>query len=161
MTTRTKNRVPASGVTGFGMEVMPAKEYLDKAIADNGFCRPEKCWHKVAVNAIVIAWGEGNARVKVDAGHIKLNYRGWRYIADTPRHVKRGLMLFDKKLYDQVRIREYSLRFRRTTKIVAISPERQQEIEAARRARIKAGGTEHKRRYPNMRKRVEGFSSIV
>jgi hypothetical protein len=31
--------------------------------------------------------------VRVDAGHIKTNYRGWRYIADTPRHVKRSLML--------------------------------------------------------------------
>lgn len=158
---KTKNPAPKTGSTGFPMMVMPDREQLDKAISDDGFCHPSKCWHKVAVNAILMAWGETNARVKVDAGHIKLNYKGWRYVADTPRHVKRSLMLFDKKLYDEVRVREYSLRFRRGKKILAVSAKRREEINAARIARVEAGGNERKRAYPSMRKRVEGFSSVV
>ena len=100
-----------------------------------------------------------NHHVRVDAGHVRINYQGWRYIADAPRHVKRSLMLFDKKLYEQVHIRAYTLRFRRTTKIVAIPRERQDQINAARKERAAAGYAD--RRYPNLRKRVEGFSGIV
>lgn len=97
----------------------------------------------------------------MERANIKLNYKGWRYVADTPRHVKRSLLLFDRKRYDEVRIRPYTLRFHRSTKVVAITEERRNEVNAARNARVKAGGDERKRKYPDMRKRVEGFSGIV
>ena len=157
-----QNGIPKAGVKGFLMTVNPNREALDEAISYNGFCDPRKCWHFVAISAEMEQLEPGAKHfVRVDAGHIKVNYRGWRYLADVPRHVKRGLLLFDRKLYDQVYIRQYKLRFHRTTKIIPISQERQDQINADRVKRIAAGGDEHKRKYPNMRKRVEGFSGIV
>jgi hypothetical protein len=157
---KIKNPIPKPGTKGFLMAVMPERKYLENAIALEANCRPERCWHKLAIAAVAIAWGENNSRVLVDAGHVRLNFRGWRYRADTPRHVKRSLMLFDRKLYDQVHIREYNLRFRRTTKIVAISQKRQEQINAARRKR-EAAGKRDQRHYPNMHDRVVGFSASV
>jgi hypothetical protein len=153
---------PNAGAKGFSLAVMPTRQALDKAIDQNGFCDPRKCWHFVAINALMERLEpEAKHHVRVDAGHIKTNYRGWRYIADTPRHVKRGLMLFDLRRYDEVYIRQYTLRFRRTTKIIPISRDRQDQINLARAKRIAAGGDEHKRNYPDLHKRVEGFSGIV
>jgi hypothetical protein len=157
---KSKNAAPKPGTRSFTMSVLPERKYLDKAIADDGFCRPDKCWHKVAIAAIVLAWGETNSRVHVDAGHVKMIYRGWRYSADTPRHVKRSLILFDKELYDQVQIREYQLRFRRMTKVIPLTQKRRDQVNAARREREK-NGTPDKRNYPNLRKRVVGFSASV
>src|SRR5215510_4464889 len=113
-----KVETPKAGTKGFSLAVMPTRECLNESINSDGFCDPRKCWHFVAINALMERL-EPSAKhyVKVDAGHIKLNYRGWRYAADTPRHVKRSLMLFDLKRYDEVHIRQYTLRFRRTTKI--------------------------------------------
>ena len=84
---------------------------------------------------------------------------GWRYVADTPKHVKRSLMLYDAKLYDNIRIREYTLAFRRTTKIIPLTQERKDQINDARRRRIAEGRPD--RKYTSLRKRVEGFSSLV
>lgn len=159
---KTKNPVPVAGTKGFAMIVTPDRGSLEKAIEADGFCDPRRCWHKVAIASTVSVWDPiGKHHVRVDAGHIKLNYKGWRYVADTPRHVKRSLLLFDRKRYDEVRIRPYTLRFHRSTKVVAITEERRNEVNAARNARVKAGGDERKRKYPDMRKRVEGFSGIV
>ncbi len=157
-----KIAAPVIGAKVFSLEVMPSREALDKAIGANGFCHPKRCWHRMAIHALMdnLAPRE-NHHVRVDAGHIKVNLRGWRYVADTPRHVKRSLMLFDLKRYEDVRIRGYKLRFRRTTKIIRTTRERQDQINAAREARIAAGGDEHKRGYPSLHKRVEGFSGIV
>jgi len=154
--------IPKEGTKGFLLEVLPNREHLDKAIEANGFCHPQKCWHRMAVYSLMerLAPGE-NHHVRVDAGHIKVNYKGWRYISDAPSHVKRSLMLFDAKRYDEVYIRRYKLRFRRSTKIIPVSRERQDQINAARKERIAAGGDEHRRNYQDLRKRVEGFSVIV
>jgi hypothetical protein len=107
-----------------------------------------------------LAPGE-NHHIRVDAGHVRLNHRGWRYIADVPRHVKLSLMLFDARRFNEVRVRTYKLRFKRTTKIRPISRERQDQVNAARKDRIAAGGNEHRRGYPNLHKRVVGFSMLV
>ena len=98
--------------------------------------------------------------VRVDAGHIKLNYQGWRYIADTPGHVKRSLMLFDKGLYEDLRTRTYSLRFRRTTKIVPLSAAQLRQKNATRLEGIARGNATYRKKY-NLRTRIEGFSGIV
>jgi hypothetical protein len=159
---KIKNRVPVAGAKGFSMSVMPAREHLDKAINQDGFCDPAKCWHKVAIAAIADGWKPGGpTKVVVDAGHIKMTYRGWRYVADTPRHVKLSLMLFDKKRYDDVNIRNYTLRFHRVKKVEKMSEKDKIRINANRELRVAAGSDERTRRYPDMRKRVEGFSSIV
>jgi hypothetical protein len=153
---------PKSGAKGFALSILPTREELDKAINADGFCEPKKCWHFVAISFLMDRLDPGeNHRVRIDGGHVKINYRGWRYVADTPRHVKRSLMLFDAKRYQEVYIRQYTLRFRRSTKIIPPSRERQDQINAARLKRIAAGGDEKQRRYPNLRKRIEGFSGIV
>lgn len=160
----TKRNVPRAGTKGFLLTVFPSREALDEAISANGFCNPTDCWHYVAISTEMEQLAPGDRHhVRIDGGHVKLNYRGWRYIADTPRHVKHSLMLFDLKRYTEVRVREYNLRFRRTTKIVKVSEERQEQINTARIARIAAGGDERKRYKgrPTLRKRIEGFSGIV
>jgi hypothetical protein len=157
-----KSATPKAGTKGFQLAVLPNREDLNKAIAVNGFCHPKKCWHRMAVYSLMEHLEPGaDHHVRVDAGHIKVNYRGWRYSADTPVHVKRSLMLFDAKRYDEVYIRTYKLRFRRTTKIIPISRARQDQINTARKERIAAGGDETRRGYPNLRKRVSGFSLSV
>ena len=100
---------PKAGVKGFALQVMPTRDALDKAINADGFCDPRNCWHYVAISALLERLDPGAKHfVKVDAGHIKINYRGWRYVADTPRHVKRSLLLFDQKLYDKVHVRVFA-----------------------------------------------------
>ena len=155
------NEAPKIGAKGFALSVLPSTDQLDVAIAANGKCNPTECWHYVAINVLMdrLAPSEKH-HVRVDGGHIKLNYRGWRYVADTPRHVKRSLMLFDMGRYNDVYVRRYTLRFRRTTKIIKITKERQDQINTARVTRIAAGSDEPKRIY-NLRARVEGFSGIV
>ncbi len=146
---------------GFSLKVLPSREHLDNALIADGQCNPTDCWHYVAINQLMDLMSPGEKHhVRVDAGHIRLNYRGWRYVADTPRHVKRSLMLFDLGRYNEVHVREYTLRFRRTTKIVPVTKERQESINKARHARIAAGGDERRRVY-NLRERVEGFSGLV
>lgn len=153
---------PKEGTKGFQLKVLPTRECLNKAIDSDGFCHPKLCWHFVGINVLMDKLEpEAKHHVRVDAGHVKLNYRGWRYVADTPRHVKISLMLFDKKQYDKVYIRQYTLHFRRTTKIEPYTSERKDQINAARARRI----AENRDTYPpppvSLRKRVEGFSSIV
>lgn len=151
---------PAFGAKTFSMEVTPDRTKLEAAIADGASCDPRRCWHFLEVAAILHRWDpSGRHHVRVDAGHVKINYGGWRYVADTPMHVKRSLMLFDKKMYEEIRIRSYVLTFRRTTKIAPHTRERAAQIDSARKKRIAAGKPD--RKYPSMRARVEGFSSIV
>lgn len=163
MKTVTKTGAPAPGAKAFKLAVTPDRNCLNKSILMNGFCTPGKCWHKVGISAAILPWGKLTdlPHIRVDAGHVKMNYEGYRYVADTPHHVKLSLMKFDRKMYDDLYIRSYVLRFRRTTKIKRVTKERQEQINAARRIRIAAGGLEYKRQYSNLRKRVEGFSSVV
>lgn len=153
---------PRKATKGFRLEVMPNDEDLQDAIAANGQCSPTECWHFMAINKLLerLAPGERHM-VKVDAGHVKCNLRGWQYIADTPRHVKRSLMLFDQGRYDKVYVRQYRLSFRRLRQVEKMTAERKAQINRNRAARIANGGDERRRKYPNLRARVEGFSGIV
>jgi hypothetical protein len=154
------NRVPKPGCKSFTISVLPSRDCLATAIGQNGFCHPRKCWHFVAISAIMTRLDPDGKhhRVKIDAGHVKLNYKGWRYIADTPLHVKRSLMLFDDQKYDQVLIRRYNLKFRRTTKIVPITAERAEQIRSLYHQKVASGYVPKK---VNLRARVAGFSGIV
>lgn len=154
------NKAPKAGAKGFLLNVMPSRDALDEALSMNGQCSPTDCWHYVAINWVLDEIDPGGKHnVKVDAGHVRCNYKGYKYLADTPRHVKRSLMLFDAGRYDEVRVRGYSLRFRRVAKIQTLTADRRAAIAKAQ-ARRRAEG----RRSMNdmtLRKRVEGFSSIV
>jgi hypothetical protein len=143
----------------FQLEVHPDEKDLTYSIKAGGKCDPKKCWHRMAIHKKMERRAPGeNHRVIVDAGHARLHYKGWRYIADQPQHVKRSILLFDKERYDLLHIRNYKLQFRRTTRVVPVPRERQDQINEARRQRIAAGGNEYRRNYPNMKKRVEGFA---
>jgi hypothetical protein len=160
MKSETANPKPKIGAKGFSLLVSPKQEVLNTAISKGAHCDPRSCWHYLEVAAILHAWDpDGNHHVRVDAGHVKFNLWGWRYVADTPRTVKRGLMLFDVERYNEIRIRPYKLRCKRMSKILPYSAERREQIYAARQARIEAGKPDAK--YQSLRKRVEGFSSIV
>ena len=149
-----------AGTKTFVLEILPDREDLEEAIAANGQCDPKNCWHRVAITKKMQDFGvDTNYHVRIDAGHIKLNYKGYRYVADTPLHVKRSLMLFDDDKYDLVRIRKYRLKFRRTTKIVETTPERREQINDNRRRREREGRPD--RTDYNLRARVAGFSGIV
>lgn len=153
---------PKVGAKSFKMDVLPSTDDLNDALASNGRCSPTDCWHFMAISKIMERLAPGQRhKVKVDAGHIKVNLHGWRYISDTPRHVKRSLMLFDAGRYDEVRIRKYRLHFRRLRRVYKASEDRKTQINSARAARIAAGSGEERRKYPNLRARVEGFSGIV
>jgi hypothetical protein len=159
---KSANSAPKAGAKVFTMDVLPSGEDLNDALAANGQCDPKNCWHYMAISKILERWAPGERHVvKVDAGHIKCNYRGWHYMSDAPRHVKRSLMLFDAGRYEEVHTRKYRLRFRRVRKIVKATADRKAQINRARTARIAAGSDEPKRKYPNLRARVEGFSGIV
>lgn len=162
MKSNVVNPRPKKGISGFAMEVSPKQEFLDKAIASGAHCDPRNCWQHLEVASILQAWDpNGNHHVRVDAGHVKFNLWGWRYTADTPRTVKRGFMLFDLKRYEEIRIRPYKLRCRRSTKILPYTKERQAQINSARAVRVKEGRDNYTRPPVSLRKRVEGFSSIV
>ena len=161
MTNSRKIARPAAGAKKFSFLVAPDKDALDAAIEQNGFCEPKKCWHFVAISALIEQMEPGaNHHVRVDGANVKLNYRGWRYIANVPLHVKRTILYFDRHMYDRVHTRPYTLRFQRTTKIIAIPRARQDQINAARKSRVAAGNPD-RTDYPNLRKRVEGLSGIV
>ena len=162
-----------SGVKSIELEVFPSKDCLYEAVANNGKCEPRKCWHYVAINMLMDRF-EPNTQhyVRVDGGHVKLVYRGWRYIANTPQHVKRSLMLFDAKRYEEVYVKEYRLCFQRTTKVAVLSKERKAQLLDAQRARRRLqrkmilaesipGGKRKHKAPKTLRQRVEGFSGIV
>ena len=158
---KQRNKIPKAGAKEFTMEVLPQQDKLDAAIEAGAFCNAEACWHYLEVAAVCHHWDEsGNHHVRVDAGQVKLNLFGWRYEATTPLHVKRTLMLFDVKRYKEIKIKGYTLKFRRTTRIIPIARERQDQINVARRARKNAGHPD-RNDYRDMHKRVVGFSVLV
>jgi hypothetical protein len=159
---RSPKAQPKGPPKAFRLKVTPDREHLNKAIEANGVCDPKKCWHRMGVYDQMEQLEPGaNHHIHVDAGHTQLHFQGWHYIADMPRHVKLSMLLFDAKQFDKVRVRSYVLNFRRVRKVIKVPRERQDQINAARRERIAAGGDEYRRGYPNLRKRVVGFSSIV
>jgi hypothetical protein len=145
------------------LTITTSHDDLNAAIKLDGKCTPDRCYHKIAISRTLFAIdpdGGGTHRVRIDGGHIKFNYQGSRWVADTPKAVKRSLMLFDKGKYDSVHVQTYKIYAHRTTKIVPIKPERQAQINQARRERI-ANGSDEPHRVYNLRRRIEGFSGSV
>lgn len=127
----------------------------------NGECRiASRCMEKVAVARTLMKQYRGTSdaelRVRVDAGHIKFNLRGFRWAADTPKVAKNALIRFDLK--KPVKPHGYVLTARRGTKIIPPSRERQDQVNAARRARIKAGTPDKVYGRKTLRKRVMGYA---
>lgn len=114
-----RKRPPREGAHSFSLYVYPSKKALVEAIEQNGACHPDKCWHKVAIFAIFLKWCPDMRSnwVQVDAGHVKVRYKGWWYKADQARTAKESLILFDKQMYDLLQPKPYTLKFRRQNKV--------------------------------------------
>lgn len=132
-------------------------------------CDANRCMGKVAMARELDRQfpekGKGH-KVRVDAGHIKANINGYRWLADTPRILAKNLKIYDKEkrrraagLPCTVEPFEYNAMFRRQTKIKPsrpVSAARRRQIVAARKAREAATGIPDRSRY-TLRARLVGF----
>ena len=138
--------------------IIPVK--VTEADISNGECQiASRCMEKVAIARTLMARHRGQSdadlRVQIDAGHCRFNLYGHRWVADTPKAAKDALIRFDRK--ESVAPHGYKLVARRTSKIVPPSRERQDQVNAARRARIRAGVPDKVYSRKTLRKRVVGF----
>jgi len=134
-------------------EVDTRQEHIDE-----GKCRlAHRCMEKLAIaSALMVLFPEEtNHHVRIDAGHIKFNVDGWRWIANTPKIASRALIDFDHKR--PVKPHRYRVSAQRTTKIKPNPHERQDQINAARRRRIAAGVPDKNYTAQSLRKRIIGF----
>jgi hypothetical protein len=143
------------------IETFKFKVAVTQADIDNGKCRyASQCMEKVAVARTLMtefgAKSDAELRVRVDAGHMKFNFRGYHWIADTPKIARQSLILFDQK--KPVEPHSYVVSARRGAAIKKISRVRQDQINAARIARICAGNPDKPSKRMSLRKRVVGFT---
>lgn len=110
----------------------------------------------------------GDHRTRVDAGHIRFNFFGYKFEADTPRVAKASLIKFDTEekarrkaeaagieFVSAVKPHSYMVEAVRLYKLKKITPERQEEMNRARQARAAAG---FKPKRYTLHKRVVGFA---
>jgi hypothetical protein len=126
-----------------------------------GECRiPSKCMEKVAIaRSMIEKFGnltDAQLHVRVDAGHINLNWEGYRRVADTPKIAKASLIRFDQK--KPVAPHSYTLHFRRTTKVVKVSRDRQDQINERRRVRASNGAPDKVANRLTLHRRVVGYA---
>jgi len=129
-----------------------------------------RCMEKVAIERSLRDMDpkSGDHRTRVDAGHIRFNFFGYKFEADTPKIAKSSLIQFDKEekargraerdgieFISKVRPHSYMVEATRLYKLKKISPERQEEITRARQARAAAG---FKPKRYTLHKRVVGFA---
>jgi hypothetical protein len=125
---------------------------------NNGVCRKQsKCMEKVAVCRTLIELGviksDAEGRVRVDAGHIKFNAYGFRWVADTPKTASQALKAYDHDGPEVVRGHSYMVVAHKDTPIIKIPRERQEQINEARRARW----PQENRRYKTIHERIVGY----
>jgi len=109
-----------------------------------------------------------NHHSRVDAGHIRFNYKGHRYAADTPKIAKAKLIQFDQEWADhrkrggskstfksKVEPFSFTVVAVKGAKLEATTRARKDNINAARKRRQEAG--QKPKRY-TLHKRVVGFA---
>jgi hypothetical protein len=145
------------------------KVHTSQEDIDNGVCKlTHKCMERIAnIRALVEHLGlkdrdEINAlHVKVDAGTIRFNYGGYRWEAKTPRTPKNALMIYDDEKRGgkaAVRPHSYTVTAQRTSKVEPFSRERQDQINAARNLRKKAGKPDRVYVGHNIHERIVGYA---
>jgi hypothetical protein len=139
-----------------------------------GECRsPTRCMEKVAIERALrdIDSKGGDHRVRVDGGQIKFNLGGFKYSAITPKPAKSALIQFDREeraknkaqkagmaFVSKVKPHGYNLECTKGSKIILLTPDRQKQINEARRRRIAAGHPD-KTRY-TLHQRVIGMGNV-
>jgi len=134
---------------------------VNQSDIDAGECRlASQCMEKVAIARTLMNEHRGRSdaelRVRVDGGHIRFNLRGCYWKADTPKVAKAALIRFDHK--QPVEPHSYIVEARNVGKIKPIARERQDQVNAARRARIRAGQPDKVYQRLTLRKRIVGFA---
>jgi hypothetical protein len=139
---------------------------------DGGVCRlPHKCMERVAITRALWrhfhALSENN-HVRIDAASIRFNHNGYRWEGMTPKTPKYFLILFDlafdkygnkiPEKYAKVVPHRYKVIAQRLRKLVRNSPDRQRQINDARRARIEAGIPDKSYRQMTMKERIVGHT---
>lgn len=143
------------------IEVLKFGVDVSQSDIDQGACQePRRCMEKVAIARTLMQQhprlSDADLRVRVDAGHVRFNLHGFRWVGDTPVVARRALIRFDAK--KKVEPHSFILTARRTSKIKPQSAERKTQINAARRARIKAGQPDKVYTRHTLRKRVVGYA---
>lgn len=151
--TRTKN------VITMKIEVNTLQRDIDEGVCGLAV----KCMEKLALTrGLIEQLGIKPDKVrhihaKVDAGHMRFNYDGYRWSADTPRTPRNALIKFDedKRL---VRPHRYSAVFVRGAKIAKMTEERKEQINEARERRALEGRPDKVYKDPTIHKRVVGYA---
>jgi hypothetical protein len=135
---------------------------------------PGKCMERVAIERALRDKDPkgGDHKTKIDAGIIKFNLKEHRWTAFAPKIAKRALIQFDKEekarkkaeklglpFVSKVQPHQYWIEATKGDKIRPMTPERQEQINQARRRRI-AEGRPDKPVY-NLHKRVVGLAATV
>lgn len=95
--------------------------------------------------------------VRVDGGHIKFNYDGYRWEANTPTKAKNALIRFDRDK-SLVRPHSFTIVAARTTKVLPFTDERREQINQARADRVRRGVPDKAYTAPTIHERVVGYA---
>lgn len=131
---------------------------------DEGECKLiTKCMEKIAIaraltNQLELKPDEvTKLHVRVDGGHIKFNYDGYRWEANTPTKAKNALIRFDRDK-SLVRPHTFTIIATRTNKVLPFTDERRDQINKARAERAKRGMPDKAYSTPTIHERVVGYA---
>lgn len=135
----------------------------DKDICDGKACDPLHCMHKVAITRAIAKQfnlPEDEYRklhVKVANTGIRFNLNGYRWSAIMPNRAMNNLILFDdQEKRHLVKPHSYTITATRGSKVIPFTRERQEQINAARRERARAGRPDKTYTAPTIRQRIVG-----
>jgi len=147
-------------------------------IKDGKCAHPKDCMYAIAIDrALRREWeafvkkakknfppSYSQHRVRIDSNGLKFNFNGYRWaMSPTPRRMKRNLIMFDadknRGRACRVQPHAFTITAKRTSKIIPMVEGRQEQINEARKNRIREG-REKKAQY-TLKSRVLGMSSTL
>jgi hypothetical protein len=156
------------------IETLGFRVHVQQRDIEEGKCMlVSRCMHKIAIERALrkLDLQGGDHKVRIDAGDLKFNFQGHRYHGHVPRAAKVSLKQFDKeqkareraerqgvKFVSKVQPHSYRVEAVKGAEIQKFTPERQEQINEARRRRA-AEGRPDKRTY-DLRYRVEGLGTV-
>lgn len=153
------------------IETIKYRVHVSGGDIEEGEClKAHKCMVRVANERALRSLDPSmpNHHSRVDAGHIKFNYKGRYAIADTPRVAKAKLIQFDKEVKEKRKAKQVGKPFKSEVepfgfivcavlgrKIIKTTRERKDKINEARKRRQAAG---QKPKQYTLHQRVVGFA---